>query len=189
MLLVGTSPGLQGARDLGWTQVLESPSPPMETRFILGHPAVSARQRRHSDAGSEIAGPPPAALRVFAAPFLRREMIATRSDATLILPLASRYEAVGGTTHTSADRQLRFSPQVLGHRIEGAMPDWWIPLRILEMIHEPSVGSERDPVDWVTDLRCRMEAAVPRLKGLASLRAPGESIQWGGRSLAVQKRA
>ena len=70
-----------------------------------------------------------AAVRIHQAPWLDPSMLVEPGELTLILPSCLRHEQPGGTTSTSSDGVLRYSPEIPGHpQIAEARPDWRIPL-------------------------------------------------------------
>ena len=70
-----------------------------------------------------------AAVRIHQASWLDPSMLVEPGALTLILPSCLRHEQPGGTTSTSSDRVLRYSPEIPGHpRIAEARPGWRIPL-------------------------------------------------------------
>ncbi|MHB8416976.1 MAG: FdhF/YdeP family oxidoreductase [Myxococcales bacterium] len=101
----------------------------------------------------------------------------------LLLPAATRYETPGGITSTSTERRIRFSPEIPGPRANEAVPEWEVPARI---------GRRAFPASphlfgWrgTAELREEMERCVPLYQGIASLRAEGQSVQWGGPRLCA----
>ena len=73
-------------------------------------------------------------LRVHIGAALDPSMLVPPSDVVLILPSMTRYETPGGTTTTSAERRVRFSPPIPGQRILEAKAEWEIPALIARRI-------------------------------------------------------
>ncbi|GIW71634.1 MAG: formate dehydrogenase [Planctomycetota bacterium] len=108
----------------------------------------------------------------------------------LVLPAATRYEQPGGGTSTSTERRIRFSPEVRGPRVRGALPEWQIAARIGERLwrtrhglgpQAPTPFSYRD----VAQVRAEMGRLMPLYRGIERLRREGDAVQWGGPRLCA----
>jgi molybdopterin-dependent oxidoreductase alpha subunit len=119
--------------------------------------------------------------RVHAGTVLNPSMLVAPGDVVIILPLMTRWEMPGGSTSTSVERRVRFSPTVSGGRIREAKPDWQIPLMIARSY---DLGNEkRFPWEESKQVRADIERLEPRYKGIAGLQEEGRWIQWGGERL------
>ena len=111
--------------------------------------------------------------------FLNTSMLAEPAEIVLLLPGQTRYEQKGGGTLTSTERRIRFSPEIPGPRIGEAMAEWEIFMRVAEA----ALGSEKRHLPHFADadaIRAEMERVMPLYRGVGSLRAEGESVQYGG---------
>jgi molybdopterin-dependent oxidoreductase alpha subunit len=94
----------------------------------------------------------------------------------VLLPAQTRYES--GGTSTSTERRIRYSPQIPGHQIGEARPEWEIPCLIgkallPEHAAQFAYGSE-------ADVRQEIAKAMPLYAGIEKLAKHGDSLQWGG---------
>ena len=109
-------------------------------------------------------------------------------EAILLLPAQTRYEQRGGGTVTSAERRIRFSPEVEGHPIIGSSrPEFEIPARVVAAARpalEPSLLFRSSQA-----IRDEIGLVVPRYAGIENLRAEGDWIQWGGPQLSPDRKA
>lgn len=125
-------------------------------------------------------------VRVHAGTHLDPSMMVAPGDVVLILPSMTRYESTGGSTSTSVERRLRFSPEIPGPRPSDARPEWRIPLLIAQRV---DLANERQlPWTDAQSLRGEIERSVPRYKGIAGLKEEGQWIQWGGERLFEKGR-
>src|SRR3954447_7197449 len=120
-------------------------------------------------------------LRVHQDIVLSSSMLVDGDGDVLVLPATTRYESVGGGTETSTERRIIFSPEIPGRRIGSARPEWQVfgdvmarafPERAAQIQFE-SAGA----------IRAEIARAVPLYRGIETLRAKGDQIQWGGRTL------
>lgn len=120
-------------------------------------------------------------LRVHAAPFLDPSMLASPADTVILLPSSTRYDTPGGSTSTSAERRVRYSPEIPGPRVAEAKPEWEIPALVAR---RTDLANERR-FPWIdaAAVRAAIEKTVPRYRGIAGLREEGQWIQWGGERL------
>ncbi len=102
-------------------------------------------------------------------------------EMVILLPAQTRYEQKGGGTSTSTERRIRFSPEIPGHRIGEAKPEWWIPCQVA-IAAKPQLRDQLDYQDS-QEIRDEMERTMPVYQGIASLRKAGDWVQWGGRHL------
>ena len=120
-------------------------------------------------------------LRVHQDIVLSSAMLAESEGDVLILPATTRYESPGGGTETSTERRIIFSPEVRGRRIGSARPEWQV---IGEAVARafPERASLTRFAD-VAAIRAEIARAVPLYAGIETLRARGDQVQWGGRTL------
>lgn len=99
----------------------------------------------------------------------------------LLLPAETRYETAGGGTTTSTERRIRYSPEIPGPRIAGALPEWRIPVRVA-LAARPALAGR---LGWsgTAAIRAEIACAMPMYAGIESLANEGESLQWGGPTL------
>jgi hypothetical protein len=149
LVVLGGQPGVS---DMGLHGDGDAPTADVEVH-------VGDARRRPSTAGFR------AHLGWFADP----AMMIEPAGEVLVLPLRWRFEAEGGTTTTSADRVVRFSPQVLGHDVAGALS---LPSALAPALGLADAGGPA--------IRRAIAAAVPHHGPIADLQRPGASFQWGG---------
>ncbi|MHB8606199.1 MAG: FdhF/YdeP family oxidoreductase [Thermoplasmatota archaeon] len=99
----------------------------------------------------------------------------------LLLPAATRYETPGGVTATSTERRIRYSPEIKGRRIGDAKPEWLIPA----LIGKAALGPKGFAWSTTDEVRTEMARAMPMYAGIEKLSKEGESVQWGGPTLAL----
>jgi molybdopterin-dependent oxidoreductase alpha subunit len=123
-------------------------------------------------------------IRVHQDLFLNSSMFVEPRECVLLLPGRTRYEQSGGGTLTSTERRIRFSPEIPGPRIGEAMSEWEIFMRAGQAALPPE---KRHLLyfDSADALRAEMECAMPLYAGIASLRAEGDSVQYGGQLLCA----
>src|SRR5688500_3688411 len=87
----------------------------------------------------------------------------------------------GGVTETTTERRIIFSPEIPGRRIGSARPEWW---SIAEAVAraKPEIA-DRVRFSGTPAIREEIARAVPLYEGIQRLRAKGEQLQWGGRTL------
>lgn len=117
-------------------------------------------------------------VHVHQATFLDASMLVPAGEAVLVLPVQSRYESRGGATFTSVDRRVRFSPEILGHPVGEARPDWQVACQIAVAV-DAKLANRFDPID-AGAVREMMARQVPRYDRIDRLCAPGDGFQWGG---------
>ena len=109
---------------------------------------------------------------------LNTSMLLNAQESILILPIQTRYEQRSGGTSTSTERRIRFSPEIPGHRIGEALPEWEIPMRIGRKAM-PN-GELLFPFDDTQSIREEMARVMPIYHGIEKLTKEGDHIQWGG---------
>ena len=112
---------------------------------------------------------------------LSSSMLVESEGDVVILPAATRYESEGGGTETSTERRIIFSPEIPGRRIGSARPEWWAFGEAMARVRPSRAKDIR--FDGVAAIRQEIARAVPLYKGIETLRAKGDQLQWGGRNL------
>jgi molybdopterin-dependent oxidoreductase alpha subunit len=114
------------------------------------------------------------------------QMLVEPSDTVLLLPAATRYEVPGGVTETSTERRIVFSPEIPGPRIPGARPEWEVFCEIAARARPADAGRIR--FAGTPAIREEIARAIPLYRGIESLSAAGDSVQWGGERLYADGR-
>src|SRR5436190_5754530 len=125
-------------------------------------------------------------LRVHHDIVLSPSMLVESAGDVILLPAATRYESAGGGTETSTERRIIFSPEIRGRRIGSARPEWQVFGEAMARAWPEHAGRIR-----FTDaaaIRDEIARAVPLYRGIETLRAKGDQIQWGGRTLYADGR-
>ena len=104
----------------------------------------------------------------------------------LILPAATRYESEGGGTETSTERRIIFSPEIPGRRIGSARPEWWAFGEAMARAFPNRANYIR--FDSAAAIRQEIARAIPLYRGIETLSAKGDQIQWGGPTLFADGR-
>ena len=99
----------------------------------------------------------------------------------MLLPAATRYESPGGGTETSTERRIIFSPEIPGRRIGSARPEWWAFGEAMARAFPDRAAAIR--FESAQQIRDEIARAVPLYSGIETLRAKGDQVQWGGRTL------
>jgi molybdopterin-dependent oxidoreductase alpha subunit len=117
-------------------------------------------------------------LRVYQDIVLNTSMLLDPDDAVVILPGQTRYEQRSGGTSTSTERRIRFTPEIPGHRVGEALPEWEIPV----LIGRKSMpnGDKLFPFDDTQSIREEMSRVMPIYQGIEKLTKEGDHLQWGG---------
>ncbi|MGH7931247.1 MAG: molybdopterin-dependent oxidoreductase, partial [Candidatus Binatia bacterium] len=109
---------------------------------------------------------------------LNSSMLLDTEEAVLLLPAQTRYEQRSGGTSTSTERCIRFTPEIPGHRIGEALPEWEIPVLIGRMAM--SNGELLFPFNDTQSIREEMARVMPMYQGIEKLVKEGDQLQWGG---------
>jgi molybdopterin-dependent oxidoreductase alpha subunit len=120
-------------------------------------------------------------LRVHQDIALNTSMLAEPGEAVVLLPGQTRYEQRSGGTTTSAERRIRFTPEIPGHRIGETLPDWEIPVLIGRK--SMSNGDRLFPFNDTQAIREEMTRVMPIYQGIEKLTKEGDQLQWGGPQL------
>src|SRR2546426_5818492 len=113
-------------------------------------------------------------------------MLVPPKDTVIVFPSATRYESPGGGTETSTERRIIFSPEIPGRRIGSARPEWWV-------FREAMARAAPDRANLVgledaARIRQEIARAIPLYKGIETLAAKGDRVQWGGPTLYADGR-
>jgi predicted molibdopterin-dependent oxidoreductase YjgC len=103
-------------------------------------------------------------------------------DDVVLLPVATRYEQEGGGTETTTERRIVFSPEI-PRRVGEARSEWRLFADVATRVRPELRASFSWPSN--ADLRAEIAEVVPLYAGIETLAATGDSVQWGGRHLAV----
>ena len=104
----------------------------------------------------------------------------------LLLPAVTRYESEGGGTETTTERRIIFSPEIPGRRIGSAKPEWWVFREVMRRTW-PERAAQVGLADAAA-IRHEIGEAIPLYKGIETLAAKGDQIQWGGPVLYADGR-
>jgi predicted molibdopterin-dependent oxidoreductase YjgC len=125
-------------------------------------------------------------LRVHQDIVLSSSMLVDGDGEVLILPATTRYESIGGGTETSTERRIIFSPEIPGRRIGSARPEWEVFGEAMARAFPDRASQIR--FDDAGAIRAEIARVVPLYQGIEHLRAKGDQIQWGGRTLYADGR-
>jgi predicted molibdopterin-dependent oxidoreductase YjgC len=103
-------------------------------------------------------------------------------DDVILLPVATRYEQEGGGTETTTERRIVFSPEI-PRQVGEARSEWRLFADVATRVRPELRASFSWPSN--ADLRAEIAEVVPLYAGIETLAATGDSVQWGGRHLAV----
>lgn len=109
---------------------------------------------------------------------LNRSMMLEPGEAVILLPGQTRYEQQGGGTTTSTERRIRFTPEIPGHAVGDARPEWEIPCLVARRAM-PN-GKILFPYENTQAIRDEMGRVMPMYAGIERLKQEGDSLQWGG---------
>jgi len=113
-------------------------------------------------------------------------MLVDPAETVVLLPAKTRYEQRGGGTETSTERRIIYSPEVDGPRVEEAKDEWEIPVVVARKF-DPERA--RKIFQWrdTQDIRDEVDRICPSYKGIANMKKKGDSFQYGGPRLLVDK--
>jgi anaerobic selenocysteine-containing dehydrogenase len=109
---------------------------------------------------------------------LSPSMLVEGDGDVLLLPAATRYESEGGGTETSTERRIIFSPEIPGRRIGSARPEWWAFGEAMARAWPNRANYIR--FESAGAIRAEIARAVPLYRGIETLEAKGDQVQWGG---------
>src|SRR5687767_1444898 len=112
---------------------------------------------------------------------LNTAMLLDPGEAVVLLPSQTRYEQRTGGTSTSTERRIRFTPEIPGHRLGEALPEWEIPV----LIGRKSMPNSDKlfPFQNTQAIREEMSRVMPIYQGIEKLTKEGDQLQWGGAQL------
>jgi molybdopterin-dependent oxidoreductase alpha subunit len=114
-------------------------------------------------------------------------MLVDPGETVVLLPTRTRYEQRGGGTETSTERRIIFSPQIPGGPdIPEARDEWEIPVMMAQKL-DPARASKFFAWKDTEDIRNEIDRVCPTYKGIAALKNKGESFQYGGPRLLVDR--
>ncbi len=113
-------------------------------------------------------------------------MLVDPGDTVVLLPSRTRYEQRGGGTETSTERRIIYSPEIPGPRIAEAKDEWEIPTLVARAL-DPDRAGKIFPWQDTQDIRNEIDRVCPTYKGIGKLRKKGDSVQYGGRHLLVDR--
>ena len=125
-------------------------------------------------------------LRVHQDIVLNPTMLVDPAGTVVLLPSRTRYEQRGGGTETSTERRIIYSPEIPGPRVPESKDEWEIPVLVAREFD----GKRAEAVfPWkdTQDIREEIDRVCPTYKGIAALRKKGDSVQYGGRHLLVDR--
>ncbi len=188
LLPLGGAPGWQGGRDLGCAP---DPSAGWDADRIgagarddeldLVYVAGAGQQHLLPEDADPAEALRSTRARVHQVTQLDPAVLAEPGEVVVVLPVQSRFEQRGGSTLTSVDRIVRFSPEVRGHVIEGCRPDWKVPALVAQRLM-PQERPTWDPVDSAA-VREQIADQLERYLPIELLHAPRDAFQWGGATL------
>ena len=123
-------------------------------------------------------------VRVHQGSLLNPSMLLDAEQAVVLLPGQTRYEQRSGGTSTSVERRIRFTPEIPGHRLGEALPEWEIP----ELIGRKAMpnGDKLFPFEDTQAIREEISRVMPIYHGVEKLTKEGDQLQWGGPQLYSQ---
>jgi molybdopterin-dependent oxidoreductase alpha subunit len=122
-------------------------------------------------------------LRIHQDIVLTNQMLVEPADVVLLFPARTRYEQEGGGTETTTERRIVFSPEIPGPRPGEARNEWEPLLEIARRIHPER--AQQVACAGSADLRGEIARAVPFYRGIETLAAQGDQVQYGGRHLCA----
>jgi molybdopterin-dependent oxidoreductase alpha subunit len=122
-------------------------------------------------------------LRVHMDIVLSSQMFVDTADTVLLLPASTRYETPGGVTETSTERRVIFSPEIQGHRIGEARPEWEVFEDIARRVR-PDINHQLAFRDTAA-IREEIASVIPFYDGIQRLHAKGDQFQYGGPHLCA----
>jgi molybdopterin-dependent oxidoreductase alpha subunit len=110
-----------------------------------------------------------------------KQMLLDPGETVVLLPATTRYEMPGGVTATNTERRVIFSPEIPGHRIPEARPEWEVLMELAQRVR-PDLA---DKVSFANTAAIREEIGqvVPQYAGIQHLKEQGDQFQYGGSHL------
>jgi len=119
-------------------------------------------------------------LRIYQDVMLSPALLLDGAEIVLVLPTQTPYEQHGGSTTTSLERKVFFTPQI-ARRIGESLPGWQIPTMIGR--YAMSNGDLLFPFPDAQTVREEMARVMPIYRGIEELSKEGDYFQWGGPQL------
>ncbi|MCC7154360.1 MAG: FdhF/YdeP family oxidoreductase [Bryobacterales bacterium] len=116
-------------------------------------------------------------LRVHQDLIVTDQMLLDPAEEVILLPAKTRYEQDGGGTQTSTERRVMYSPEI-PRQVGEAKAEWKI-FRELAVAVDP----DRSRVFGCSsgqEIRQEIASVIPAYDGIQTLRATGDSFQYGG---------
>ncbi|MGD1806243.1 FdhF/YdeP family oxidoreductase [Dapis sp. BLCC M126] len=109
------------------------------------------------------------------------QMLVEPGETVILLPTTTRYEIPGGVTETTTERRVIFSPEIPGHRIGEARPEWKVFMDLAKLVR-PEFA---DKLEFKNTEEIRQEIAlvISQYSGIQHLKEPGDNFQYGGSHL------
>ena len=117
---------------------------------------------------------------------LTSSMFVESDGDVVLLPATTRYESEGGGTETSTERRIIFSPEIPGRRVGLARPEWQVIGEAMARAFPDRAGLVR--FESAADIRREIARAIPLYAGIETMKAKGDQVQWGGRTLYADGR-
>jgi molybdopterin-dependent oxidoreductase alpha subunit len=115
-------------------------------------------------------------------------MLVEPGETVVLLPSRTRYEQRGGGTETSTERRIIYSPEIPGLRPGEARDEWEIPVLVARRINPERAAAVFRWRD-TADIRAEIDRGCPTYRGIAKLQRKGDSLQYGGPRLLVDRFA
>jgi len=113
-------------------------------------------------------------------------MLVDPADTVVLLLSRTRYEQRNGGTETSTERRVIYSPEIPGPRPGDTRDEWEIPVMVARQV-DPARAEQAFPWRDTQDIREEIDRLCPTYKGIANLKKKGDTFQYGGRRLLVDK--
>jgi molybdopterin-dependent oxidoreductase alpha subunit len=113
-------------------------------------------------------------------------MLVDPADTVVLLPSRTRYEQRGGGTETSTERRVIYSPEIPGPRPGDTRDEWEIPVMVARQV-DPARAERAFPWRDTQDIRDEIGRLCPTYQAIAGLTKKGDSFQYGGRRLLVDR--
>ena len=120
-------------------------------------------------------------LRLHQTCVLSASMLLDPAETVVLLPGQTLYEQRTGGILTNTERIIRFTPEIAGHAIGEALPNWEIPILIARKAM--SNGDKLFPFDNTGAIREEMSRVMPIYENVEQLAQEGDELQWGGQQL------
>ncbi|HAC64104.1 MAG TPA: formate dehydrogenase [Cyanothece sp. UBA12306] len=109
------------------------------------------------------------------------QMFLEPAETVILLPATTRYEIPGGVTETNTERRVIFSPEIPGHPMGEARPEWQVFLEIAKRVN-PEL-TDKLSFENTTAIRQEIAQVIPQYAGIQHLKEAGDQFQYGGSHL------